>query len=86
MVHRYLEQCGSTLDDDGAQKKLEPTALSCILNTAACKLKLKLWQEAIESCDEVTRHLLTFEPTGLCPVACGLKGIKSKGTACFGEA
>uniref|UniRef100_A0A8C1IV06 peptidylprolyl isomerase n=1 Tax=Cyprinus carpio TaxID=7962 RepID=A0A8C1IV06_CYPCA len=49
---RYLEICSNTLDDDSAQKKLEPTALSCILNTAACKLKLKLWQEAIESCDE----------------------------------
>lgn len=49
---RYLETCGNTLEDDSAQKKLEPTALSCILNTAACKLKLSLWQEAIESCDE----------------------------------
>ncbi|KAL0176124.1 hypothetical protein M9458_028454, partial [Cirrhinus mrigala] len=36
------------------------TALSCILNTAACNLKLKLWQEAVESCDEVTRDLLTL--------------------------
>uniref|UniRef100_A0A672QSZ7 Peptidyl-prolyl cis-trans isomerase D n=1 Tax=Sinocyclocheilus grahami TaxID=75366 RepID=A0A672QSZ7_SINGR len=52
LVHRYLEICGNTLDDDSVLKKLEPTALSCILNTAACKLKLKLWQEAIESCDE----------------------------------
>uniref|UniRef100_A0A673LLG5 peptidylprolyl isomerase n=1 Tax=Sinocyclocheilus rhinocerous TaxID=307959 RepID=A0A673LLG5_9TELE len=53
---RYLEICGNTLDDDSAQKKLEPTALSCILNTALhsqhSRLKLKLWQEAIESCDE----------------------------------
>lgn len=49
---RYLETCSSTLNDDSAKKKLEPTALSCILNTAACKLKLKLWQEAIECCDE----------------------------------
>uniref|UniRef100_A0AAY4DNH4 peptidylprolyl isomerase n=1 Tax=Denticeps clupeoides TaxID=299321 RepID=A0AAY4DNH4_9TELE len=49
---RYLEVCGDTLDDEEGQKKLEPTALSCILNTAACKLKLQLWQEAIDSCDE----------------------------------
>ncbi|XP_066504685.1 peptidyl-prolyl cis-trans isomerase D [Hoplias malabaricus] len=49
---RYLEVCGDSLDDESAQKKLEPTALSCILNTAACKLKLQQWQEAIESCDE----------------------------------
>ncbi|TRY54687.1 hypothetical protein DNTS_031224 [Danionella cerebrum] len=49
---RYLEMCGNTLDDEEVQKKLEPTALICILNTAACKLKLNLWQEALESCDE----------------------------------
>uniref|UniRef100_A0A8B9HFV9 Peptidyl-prolyl cis-trans isomerase D n=1 Tax=Astyanax mexicanus TaxID=7994 RepID=A0A8B9HFV9_ASTMX len=49
---RYLEVCGDTLDDESAQKKLEPTALSCILNMAACKLKTQQWQEAIESCDE----------------------------------
>ncbi|XP_030624635.1 peptidyl-prolyl cis-trans isomerase D [Chanos chanos] len=49
---RYLEVCGDTVDDESAQKKLEPTALSCILNTAACKLKMQLWQEAIDSCDE----------------------------------
>lgn len=53
MLCRYLE-CGSNaLDDEIMQKKLESTALSCILNTAACKLKLQQWQEAIESCDEV---------------------------------
>lgn len=54
---RYLERHGNTKDDDNeyddsVQKKLEPTTLSCILNTAACKLKLKLWQEVIASCDE----------------------------------
>lgn len=54
---RYLERHGNTKDDDNEYddsvlKKLEPTALSCILNTAACKLKLKLWQEVIASCDE----------------------------------
>lgn len=52
---RYLEFCGNVVDDESAQKKLEPTALSCILNTAACKLKLQQWQEAVESCDEVHR-------------------------------
>ncbi|XP_062856733.1 peptidyl-prolyl cis-trans isomerase D [Trichomycterus rosablanca] len=49
---RYLERCGNILDDESTQKKLEPVALSCILNTAACKLKLQQWQEAVESCDE----------------------------------
>uniref|UniRef100_A0A8C9W2U7 Peptidyl-prolyl cis-trans isomerase D n=1 Tax=Scleropages formosus TaxID=113540 RepID=A0A8C9W2U7_SCLFO len=33
-------------------KKLEPVALSCILNIAACKLKLQLWQDAIDSCTQ----------------------------------
>lgn len=83
LVHRYLEFCGSILDDDSAQKKLEPTALSCILNTAACKLKLKLWQEALESCDEVTWDLLTFEPSERCPVALALEDIRSKGPQDF---
>ncbi|XP_036372496.1 peptidyl-prolyl cis-trans isomerase D [Megalops cyprinoides] len=49
---RYLEVCGDVVDDDDAQKKLEPIALSCILNIAACKLKMQLWQEAIDSCSE----------------------------------
>lgn len=52
-VHRYLEVCGEQVEEE-AQKKLEPTALSCYLNTAACKLKMQLWQEALDSCNEVT--------------------------------
>nr|XP_057920276.1 peptidyl-prolyl cis-trans isomerase D [Doryrhamphus excisus] len=51
---RYLEMCGEELEEDeeAVQKKLEPTAFSCYLNTAACKLKLQLWQEALDSCNE----------------------------------
>uniref|UniRef100_A0A3Q2PVB3 Peptidyl-prolyl cis-trans isomerase D n=1 Tax=Fundulus heteroclitus TaxID=8078 RepID=A0A3Q2PVB3_FUNHE len=49
---RYLEASGELLDEEEEQKKLEPTAVSCFLNTAACKLKLQLWEEALESCDE----------------------------------
>ncbi|KAM8848595.1 peptidyl-prolyl cis-trans isomerase D [Synchiropus picturatus] len=48
---RYLEVGGEVLEET-QQKKLEPTALSCYLNTAACRLKLQLWQEALESCNE----------------------------------
>ncbi|CAN9514602.1 unnamed protein product [Ophioblennius macclurei] len=48
---RYLETSGELLSEE-AHQKLEPTALSCFLNTAACKLKLQLWQEAVESCNE----------------------------------
>uniref|UniRef100_A0A3Q1HP54 Peptidyl-prolyl cis-trans isomerase D n=1 Tax=Anabas testudineus TaxID=64144 RepID=A0A3Q1HP54_ANATE len=48
---RYLEVSGDQVEED-AQKKLEPIALSCFLNTAACKLKMQLWQDALDSCDE----------------------------------
>ncbi|XP_038156764.1 peptidyl-prolyl cis-trans isomerase D [Cyprinodon tularosa] len=52
---RYLETSGNQLEGEEEQKKLEPTAVSCYLNTAACKLKLQLWQEALESCDEALK-------------------------------
>lgn len=48
---RYLEFGGDEFDE-GVQKKLEPVALSCFLNTAACNLKLQLWQEALDYCNE----------------------------------
>ena len=37
-------------DADGA--KLQPVALSCMLNISACKLKISDWQGALESCLE----------------------------------
>ncbi|XP_033870836.2 peptidyl-prolyl cis-trans isomerase D [Acipenser ruthenus] len=49
---RYLEVCRDEVEDENLQKKLEPIVLSCILNMSACKLKLQLWQEAIDSCNE----------------------------------
>lgn len=52
MSRRYLEVGGDEFDEE-VMKKLEPTAFSCFLNTAACKLKMQLWQEALESCNEV---------------------------------
>ncbi|XP_037316956.2 peptidyl-prolyl cis-trans isomerase D [Pungitius pungitius] len=48
---RYLEVSGDLLEEE-AQQKLVPTALSCFLNTAACNLKLQLWQDAVDSCNE----------------------------------
>lgn len=48
---RYLEVSGEQLEED-AQLKLEPTALSLFLNSAACKLKMQQWQEALDSCNE----------------------------------
>lgn len=41
------------MEDEGTQKKLKPVALSCMLNTAACQLKLQQWQDAIDNCNEV---------------------------------
>ncbi|MGH0126000.1 UNVERIFIED_CONTAM: hypothetical protein FKN15_015135 [Acipenser sinensis] len=49
---RYLEVSRDEVEDENLQKKLEPIVLSCILNMSACKLKLQLWQEAIDSCNE----------------------------------
>lgn len=60
---RYLEQSGVQLEEDEeAQKKLEPTVVSCYLNTAACKLKLQQWQEALDSCNEVPAFTLWRSP------------------------
>ncbi|CAL8261611.1 unnamed protein product [Lota lota] len=51
---RYLEVSGEVLEEDEElQRKLEPTALSCTLNKAACQLKLSLWQETLDSCNQV---------------------------------
>ncbi|XP_023655010.2 peptidyl-prolyl cis-trans isomerase D [Paramormyrops kingsleyae] len=51
---RYLEAGGEAVDDDDEelQKKLEAIALSCILNIAACKLKLQSWQDAVDNCNQ----------------------------------
>uniref|UniRef100_H3D679 Peptidyl-prolyl cis-trans isomerase D n=1 Tax=Tetraodon nigroviridis TaxID=99883 RepID=H3D679_TETNG len=53
---RYLEASRDQLEDEEEeeklQQKLEPTALSCYLNTAACNLKLQLWQDALDSCNQ----------------------------------
>lgn len=90
MSLRYLEVCGNALDDESAQKKLGSTALSCVLNTAACKLKLQQWHEAIESCDEVrrSREFRTLFRLGyLSPcwlLECHIT-IKFKGESCSGE-
>ncbi|XP_043982518.1 peptidyl-prolyl cis-trans isomerase D isoform X1 [Gambusia affinis] len=49
---RYLDMSGNLVENEEEHRKLEPTAVSCFLNMAACKLKLQLWQEALESCNE----------------------------------
>uniref|UniRef100_A0A3Q3W951 Peptidyl-prolyl cis-trans isomerase D n=1 Tax=Mola mola TaxID=94237 RepID=A0A3Q3W951_MOLML len=51
---RYLEESRDQLEEEEeeVQKKLEPAALSCYLNTAACKLKMQLWQDALDGCNQ----------------------------------
>lgn len=58
--HRYLEGCGDAMEDEGTQKKLKPVALSCMLNTAACQLKLQQWQDAMDNLNEVGKA--TWKP------------------------
>ena len=54
---RYVEGSRAVAEDaDGA--KLQPVALSCVLNIGACKLKMSDWQGAVDSCLEVS--LLMF--------------------------
>ena len=50
-VLRYVEGSRAAAEDaDGA--KLQPVALSCVLNIGACKLKMSDWQGAVDSCLE----------------------------------
>lgn len=39
---------------EAAAPRLQPVALSCVLNIGACKLKLSDWQGAVDSCLEVS--------------------------------
>ncbi|XP_029472498.1 peptidyl-prolyl cis-trans isomerase D [Rhinatrema bivittatum] len=48
---RYVESSKDVTGDDNISK-LNPIALSCNLNIAACKLKQSDWRAAIESCEE----------------------------------
>lgn len=53
MLSRYVE--GSKAVTEKVDKlKLQPIALSCMLNIGACKLKMSDWQGAINSCLEVS--------------------------------
>lgn len=48
---RYVESCKDVTGDDNIAK-LNPIAVSCNLNIAACKLKILDFRAAIESCSE----------------------------------
>ncbi|XP_030419199.1 peptidyl-prolyl cis-trans isomerase D isoform X3 [Gopherus evgoodei] len=48
---RYVE-ASKAIAEESDTAKLNPAALTCLLNIAACKLKVSDWQGAIESCCE----------------------------------
>lgn len=76
---RYLEVSGELLEEE-VQKKLEPTALSCFLNTAACNLKMQLWQDAMDSCNEAL-ELDQANTKALFRRAQAWQGLKENGEA-----
>ncbi|GIY43398.1 peptidyl-prolyl cis-trans isomerase D [Caerostris darwini] len=50
---RYLNKLHEVNEVDyDLEKRLNTVVLPCILNSAACKLKLKLYDRALEDCDE----------------------------------
>ncbi|XP_055928639.1 peptidyl-prolyl cis-trans isomerase D-like [Argiope bruennichi] len=50
---RYLNKLHEVNEVDAElEKRLNAVVLPCILNSAACKLKLKLYDRALEDCDE----------------------------------
>uniref|UniRef100_A0A2K5XPB4 peptidylprolyl isomerase n=1 Tax=Mandrillus leucophaeus TaxID=9568 RepID=A0A2K5XPB4_MANLE len=50
-VLRYVDSSKAVIET-ADRAKLQPTALSCVLNIGACKLKMSNWQGAIDSCLE----------------------------------
>ncbi|KAF6732848.1 Peptidyl-prolyl cis-trans isomerase D [Oryzias melastigma] len=76
---RYLEVGGDHLEKE-SQQKLVSTTLSCHLNMAACKLKMQLWQEAVDSCDEAL-ELNQSNPKALFRRAQAWQGLKENGKA-----
>ncbi|KAM8939998.1 peptidyl-prolyl cis-trans isomerase D [Pelodytes ibericus] len=71
---RYVESCKDVTGDDNIAK-LDPIAVSCNLNIAACKLKISDFRAAIESCHEA----LEIDPSNtkaLYRQAQGWQGLK----------
>ncbi|XP_026531652.1 peptidyl-prolyl cis-trans isomerase D [Notechis scutatus] len=48
LFNRYIEASKAVAEEGSS--KLNSVALTCYLNTAACKLKSLEWQDAIENC------------------------------------
>jgi hypothetical protein len=50
---RYVDSSKAVIEK-ADRSRLQPIALSCVLNIGACKLKMSNWQGAIDSCVEVS--------------------------------
>lgn len=65
MFSRYVEGSKAVIEK-ADRSKLQPVALSCMLNIGACKLKMSDWQGAVDSCLEVSLFdVELFERIGL---------------------
>jgi hypothetical protein len=53
MFSRYVDSSKAVIEK-ADRSRLQPIALSCVLNIGACKLKMSNWQGAIDSCLEVS--------------------------------
>lgn len=53
MFSRYVDSSKAVIEKADTAR-LQPIALSCVLNIGACKLKMSNWQGAIDSCLEVS--------------------------------
>ncbi|EDL90962.1 rCG63199, partial [Rattus norvegicus] len=73
-VLRYLDSSRAVIEKADVSR-LQPIALSCVLNIGACKLKMSNWQGAIDSCLEA----LEMDPSNtkaLYRKAQGWQGLK----------
>lgn len=55
-VLRYVES-SKAVAEQADRLKLQPMALSCVLNIGACKLKMSNWQGAVDSCLEALKSI-----------------------------
>ncbi|EDL15462.1 mCG20642 [Mus musculus] len=73
-VLRYVDSSKAVIEK-ADRSRLQPIALSCVLNIGACKLKMSNWQGAIDSCLEA----LEMDPSNtkaLYRKAQGWQGLK----------
>lgn len=52
-IPRYVDSSKAVIEKADVLR-LQPVALSCVLNISACRLKMANWQGAVDSCLEVS--------------------------------